>query len=102
MRDREWRLFIGDMVGFCENVVAYTENLDNDTFIENQLAYDATMWNLRLIGEAATHVPSAVREANPNIEWSEIIGLRHHLTHAYLTVDNEIIWKTIRTDIPSS
>ena len=28
MKDRDWRLFIDDMIEFCENVVAYTEGLD--------------------------------------------------------------------------
>lgn len=100
MQDREWRLFIDDMVGFCENVIAYTEGLDEGTFIENKIAYDATMWNLRLIGEAATNVPEHVRDSHSHIEWTDIIGLRHRLTHAYRIIKDDIIWKTIQTDIP--
>ena len=100
MRDRDWKFFVADMVGFCENVIKYTEDRDFELFVNNRPIYEATMWNLRLIGEAATNVPTSVRDANSRIEWQDIIGLRHHLTHAYLTIDDEIIWKTIQTDIP--
>lgn len=100
MKDRDWRLFIDDMVEFCENVIAYTEGLDQGTLIANKIAYEATMWNLRLIGEADTNVPQHVRDSHPNIDWTDIIGLRHRLTHAYAIIDDEIIWETIQTDIP--
>ena len=100
MRQREWRMFIADMVEFCNAVITYTEDRDFESFLLDRTTYEATMWNLRLIGEAATNLPRSVRDANPQIEWQDIIGLRHHLTHAYLTIDNEIIWKTIKTDIP--
>ena len=100
MRYREWRLFVADMVGFCEKVIVYTEDRDFDVFVNDEPMYEATMWNLRLIGEPAMHVPRTVRDANPRIEWQDIVGLRHHLTHGYQAIDNEIIWKTIQTDIP--
>ena len=34
-------------------------------FVASGLNYDATVRNLELIGEAATHVPDAVRAAHP-------------------------------------
>lgn len=36
-------------------------------FIVSGLNYDATVRNLELIGEAATHIPDAVRQNNPQI-----------------------------------
>ena len=58
---REWRFYLDDMVGFAEKVIAYTNGLDQARFVASGLNYDATLRNLELIGEAATHVPEKVR-----------------------------------------
>ena len=54
---REWRFCIDDMISFAEKVIAYTDGFDRDRFIASGLNYDATLRNLELIGEAASHVP---------------------------------------------
>lgn len=41
-------------------VLSYTNGLDQATFIADGRTYDATLRNLELIGEAATHIPSRV------------------------------------------
>ena len=65
---RNWRFYIQDMIEFSERVLAYTVGLDQDAFVADRLTYDATLRNLELIGEAATHVPNEVRAAHPEIQ----------------------------------
>lgn len=62
---REWRFYLDDMIGFAEKVLAYTDGLDQPQFVASGLNYDATVRNLELIGEAATHLPDSVRSAHP-------------------------------------
>ena len=97
---REWRFYIQDMIEFGEKVLAYTEGLDRDGFIADELTYDATLRNLQLIGQAATHIPSEVREAYPDIPWRAIVGTRNRLAHSYLSISNNIIWTIIQDAIP--
>ena len=97
---RNWRLYVQDMCEFSEKVLNYTEGLDLDAFIADSLTYDATLRNIELIGEAATHIPSDVREAHPEIQWRQIIGTRNRVAHAYLGLDDDVIWDIICTDIP--
>ena len=98
---REWRFYLDDMIGFAEKVIAYTVGLDQAGFIVSGLNYDATVRNLELIGEAATHVPDAVRNANPQLPWRLIIATRNRLIHGYLGIDNDILWSIVRSDIPA-
>jgi len=63
---REWRFYLDDMIGFAEKVIAYTDAFDQTGFVANGLNYDATVRNLELTGEAATHIPDVVRSANTN------------------------------------
>ena len=97
---REWRFYIQDMIEFGEKVLAYTEGLDRDGFIADELTYDATLRNLQLIGQAATHIPSEVREAHPDIPWRAIVGTRNRLAYSYLSISNNIIWTIIQDAIP--
>jgi uncharacterized protein with HEPN domain len=100
MSDREWRFYLDDMIDFAEKVLAYTEALDQQAFIDNGLNYDATVRNLELLGEAATHIPSEQREACPAIPWRQIIATRNRLIHGYLGIDNDTLWSIIGDDIP--
>jgi uncharacterized protein with HEPN domain len=98
---RAWRFYIDDMIGFAEKVVAYTEGLDQPAFVASGLNYDATVRNLELIGEAATHVPEAVRAMNPQVPWRQVIATRNRLIHGYLGIDNDTLWSIVRDDIPA-
>ena len=98
---REWRFYIDDMIGFAEKVVAYTDGLDQAAFVASGLTYDATLRNLELIGEAASHVPDIVRAANTGIPWRLVIATRNRLIHGYLGIDNDTLWSIIRSDIPA-
>lgn len=97
---REWRFYVQDMLDFAEKVLAYTDGLDMDGFIADGLTYDATLRNIQLIGEAATHIPADVRESNPDIPWRVIVGTRNRLAHSYLHISDTIIWSIIQDAIP--
>ena len=97
---REWRFYLDDMIAFAEKVQAYTVGLDRSGFESSALHYDATVRNLELIGEAATHVPAEVRESAPDIPWRQVIATRNRLIHGYLGIDQDTLWSIIRNDVP--
>jgi len=97
---REWRFYLGDMIGFAERVIVYTEGMDQAKFVSSGLNYDATVRNLELIGESATHIPKQVRESNAQIPWRLIIATRNRLIHGYLGIDDDTLWSIIRDDLP--
>ena len=45
-----------------------------------------------MIGEAARCLPTEIRDAIPEVAWSNVIGMRNILTHAYFGTDTEILW----------
>lgn len=100
MRDRKPLQFITDIVVACEDVLAFTNGVDFDTFISDRRTYQATLWNIRLIGEAAAKLPNGLKDAHPKIPWSAMVGMRHHLTHGYANTDDQVVWDTIKNDIP--
>ena len=100
MSEREWRFYVRDMVGFCEKVLAFTQGLEQAQFVVDAMRFDATLRNLELIGEAASHIPQDVRNAHPTVPWRMLIATRNQLIHGYLGLDNDILWSIVQTDVP--
>ena len=98
--ERGWRSFISDMIASGESVLAFTDGMNVEEFVNDERTYKATLWDLRIIGEAATNIPQEVRNVNSEIPWGEIIAMRNRITHAYEAIDVDIVWDTIKTDIP--
>ena len=59
---RAWRFYVEDMLIFCDKALRYMHGVERTSFALDPMSYDATLRNLELIGEAATHVPAEVRE----------------------------------------
>lgn len=97
---REWRFYLDDMIDFAGKVLTYTDGFDQAAFVASGLTYDATLRNLELIGEAATHIPDEIRAARPEIPWRMIIATRNRLIHGCLGIDDDTLWSIIRDDVP--
>ncbi len=65
---REWLFYLDDMIQFAGKVLTYTAGMDRALLIDYSLTYDATLRNLELIGESATHVPQEVRGVRPPVD----------------------------------
>lgn len=98
--ERAWGFYLDDMIEFAQKVLSYSASLDQEAFVSNELVYDATLRNLELIGEAATHIPDEVRSVYPHIPWRMIIATRNRLIHGYLGLDDDTLWSIVREDVP--
>ena len=56
---------------------------------------------LEIVGEAAAKVSPDARTKYSAVPWSEIVGLRNRLIHGYDSVDLEILWRIIESDLPA-
>jgi len=94
-------LFLRDMQRFCAKVIRYTQGLDQQQFLADELIIDAVLRNLELLGEAAKQIPPDVRLRHPSVPWRRIAGLRDVLAHAYFGIEDETIWQTVSSSIPT-
>jgi uncharacterized protein with HEPN domain len=67
------------------------------------MVQDAVIRNIEIVGEAARniakHYPEfAIRYAN--VAWEDMYWMRNRVSHGYFSVDLEVIWNTIKRDIP--
>jgi uncharacterized protein with HEPN domain len=62
---------------------------------------DALIRKLEVIGEATKGLTADVTEANPEIPWSKMAGMRDRMVHQYFRVDLNVVWATVTTEIPN-
>lgn len=60
-----------------------------------QLAFDAMLYRLLVIGEAVKALPAALLDRQPQVPWHEVARLRDLLAHHYYRVDVQIIRRTV-------
>jgi uncharacterized protein with HEPN domain len=96
---REWRFYVEDMIACCDKVLAYTQGLERAAFGTDPMRYDATLRNLELIGEAATHVPDEVRQTATDVPWRMVVATRNRPIHGYLGIDDDTLWSIISDDL---
>jgi uncharacterized protein with HEPN domain len=82
------------------NVFEFIQGLSFDEFCNNKMLRFAVVKNLEIVGEAAYLLSKDFKNQHAEIEWSDIIAMRHVLVHGYYQIKNERIWETVLNDLP--
>ena len=78
--------------------------MDVQTFEADTRTQDAVLHSLRVIGEAANKIRSAAPEfvaQHPDVPWDLMCGMRNRIVHDYFEIDLEVVWRTVKQDLPS-
>jgi uncharacterized protein with HEPN domain len=95
--------YLGHMLEAIKRIGRYTQDLTEAAFIESEMVQDAVIRNFEIIGEAARNIERdspAFAAQHADIPWTLIYTMRNRVAHGYFSVDLEIVWKTIRRDLP--
>ena len=83
-----------------EEIQSYTTGVELRAFLENSMMRFACVKQIEIIGEAANSITSETKFLFADIEWGQIIGMRHILVHEYFGVDFDLIWQVVIDDLP--
>ncbi len=100
--EREYILYLEDMLESMSLISEYIETLDFDSFKRNRKTVDAVVRNLEIIGEAAKNIPQNIKEQNTEMPWRQMYGLRNLIIHEYFGLDYEIIWDIVHIKLPKN
>ena len=101
MPDRDHSVFLRDIVDAIGKIDRYTSGMTFEEFVQNEMAVDAVIRNFEIIGEAASHVPAAIRMKYAGVPWDKMKAMRNIMIHEYFGVDLETLWKTAKESLPS-
>jgi uncharacterized protein with HEPN domain len=92
--------YVEHILDCIRKIKEFSEGLSFKEFSGNELVQDAIIRNIEIIGEASKKISSDTKQTYFEISWKEIAGMRDKLIHDYLGVDVEVVWRTIKEDIP--
>ena len=101
MPPRKWKFRLRHILEAIERIEEYTHGMECDDFRGDQKTIDAVVRNFMIIGEAARFVTEHMQEEHPGIPWLVMSDMRNVLVHEYDRVNVEVLWDTIRTDLPA-
>jgi uncharacterized protein with HEPN domain len=95
--------YLAHILEAIERIGRYTEDMNEEAFLGNQLVQDAVIRNFEIIGEASNNIEKHYPEfatAHPELPLSFAYQMRNAVAHGYFKVDFEIVWRTIEIDLP--
>jgi uncharacterized protein with HEPN domain len=96
------KLYIQHILDAITAIEQYTKRLTLTAFVraDHKMAQDAVIRELSIIGEATKRLSKRMRNAHRGLPWKEITGMRDKLIHDYFGVDLEVVWHTVKHDLP--
>lgn len=101
MSQRDDRVYIEHMIGTARKAIGFVEGVSREDFDNNELLRLSLTHLLQVIGEAARRVSPDFRANYSAIPWKAIVGMRSKVVHDYLDVDEDVVWDTVKSDLPS-
>ena len=91
---------IRHMLDAAQEAVSFVQNKRRSSLPKDRKLTLALVKSIEIMGEAAAKVTPKTREELSQIPWSNIIGMRNRLIHAYYDINLDILWKTVTEDLP--
>jgi len=93
-------IFLGHISESIKAIKKYTRGVSKASFSSSEEKQDSVIRRLEIIGEAVRNLDKDFKKKYDKIEWAEIAGMRDVLIHDYFGVDVNLVWTTVKKDIP--
>ena len=81
----------------------YVQGMDQSAFLTNDMAQDAVIRRLMVIGEATRRIMDSHAEfveAHPEVPWRDMRTMRNRLSHGYDDINLDTVWDVTQIDLP--
>ena len=82
------------------DILLFVKEVDYESYIADYKLRLAIVKLIENIGEASNGISSKTVERLPEIEWGVLKGIRNVLVHEYFGIDYQIIWNSIKDNLP--
>ncbi|MCD6221272.1 DUF86 domain-containing protein [bacterium] len=97
---RDSKLYLKDILEAIEAIEEFVKDIDFETFKRDDMRSSAVIRKFEIIGEATRNIPDNIKQKYSSIPWKDISGMRDRLIHFYFGIKYELVWDTIKIDIP--
>jgi uncharacterized protein with HEPN domain len=92
--------FLQHILDECLYLIRESQDNDVEEFLKNERLMRAICRSLEIIGEASAKIDPDIKAKYPLVSWREMNDIRNKIIHHYFGVDYDIVWDTVKTDIP--
>lgn len=97
---RPERLYLMDIVEAADAISRFLKDVDETTFMQDELRQRAVLQKLIVIGEAAARLSKSFTQQHSQIPWPDIVAFRNIAVHEYFAVEWRIVWITAVQEVP--
>lgn len=101
MKENRDKLYLERIIESIGRIENHISGCDFDCFANNLKTYDAVLMQFVNIGEMINRLSDTFRETHDQMTWHAAIGMRNEITHGYFNIKPEVVWKTIKDELPS-
>lgn len=94
------KVYLDQIFACTQKISAFTLDMNFEDFLKDAKTQSAVIMQLALVGELAKKLTEETK-AQIDLPWKEISGFRDRIIHDYFQIDVEIVWNTIKEDIPN-
>jgi len=94
------KAYLQDILEAISDIEKFTEDVAKDEFFRNREKQYAVLRALEIIGEATKNLSRELKGRYHEIPWGDVAGMRNKLIHEYFGVKLELVWETIRQNLP--
>ncbi len=92
---------LGDVLDAIRRIEDYTRSVGKEDFLDNFMMQDAVVHQIEIIGEASNSISDEFQEEHSELPWMQMRAIRNKIVHDYRGINLQIIWDTVRNDLPS-
>lgn len=93
-------VYLHHIVDSIDKINGYIDNCDFEKFTKNTMMLDAVLRNFEIIGEASNNLSDDFKNEHDEIDFRSAASIRNRLIHGYDDVNLEIVWNTVKKDLP--
>lgn len=83
-----------------EFIVKHMRSVNIEELNENEILLDSMLFRMIQISENAKRLSDDYKLKQSNIPWNALSGMRNRIVHDYGNVDLNVVYETLKNDIP--
>ncbi|MFH1054667.1 MAG: DUF86 domain-containing protein [Candidatus Altiarchaeota archaeon] len=78
----------------------FTKDATLTDFLKDTEKQYAVIRAFEVIGEASKNISAEFKKKHPGVPWTKMSAMRDNLIHGYFGVNLELVWSTVKVNIP--